>query len=300
MASNVSSSLSSLQSNVTSNMNTATQNASTAANTMQNNVNKSASGINQSSTKEITSMARNVGQSMQNMERTASSAMQRVSNTVNKGFSSVSKASTQSMSQATRSISSSTSQMVSTFNTGMNRMVSTARNSSSRIVSAFSSLRYQMNSIGYYAGAGLASGLSSSSGYIYSVANSIAYNVRRTLQRALDIHSPSRITTWMGEMLGKGLGLGMHSMLGFVTKQANEFGSIIRAQQYQAEALMVADTTFTNKNISTLDDEMDRDVADTELRQEEIYVYNEIIGDKIYTTVKRKEARDKNKNDYFN
>ncbi|TXX29682.1 hypothetical protein D4M43_23855, partial [Escherichia coli] len=99
---------------------------------------------------------------------------------------------------------------------------------------------------------------------------------------------------------GKGLGLGMQSMFGFVAKQANEFGSIIKAQQYQAEAVMVGDTTFTNKNISTLTDEMDRDIAESELKKDEIYVHNEIVGDKIYTTVKRKEARDKNKNDYFN
>ena len=131
------------------------------------------------------------------------------------------------------------------------------------------------------------------------MANNIAANVRRTLQRALDIHSPSRITTWMGEMLGKGLGLGMYGMLGYVQKQASAFGDVIRAQQYQAEAVMVADTTFTNRNISTFAHEMDDDIENSTLKQEDIYVHNEIVGDKIYTTVKRKEARDKNKDKYF-
>ena len=104
----------------------------------------------------------------------------------------------------------------------------------------------------------------------------------------------------MGEMLGKGLGLGMQSMFRFVEKQANQFGSIIQAHRYQAEAVMMGDTTFTHRNITSFTDEMDRDVQESELKNEEIYVYNEIIGDKIYTTFKRKEARDKNKNDYFN
>jgi len=44
---------------------------------------------------------------------------------------------------------------------------------------------------------------------------------------------------------------------------------------------------------------MDRDVAEANLKQDEIHVYNEIVGDKIYTTVKRKEAREKNKDKYF-
>ena len=45
--------------------------------------------------------------------------------------------------------------------------------------------------------------------------------------------------------------------------------------------------------------EMDEAVEYSELKKEDIYVHNEIVGDKIYTTVKRKEARDKNKDKYF-
>lgn len=236
---------------------------------------------------------------MQNMEQTASAAMKNVSQTVNSGFSNVSSASSRSMSQATQTMSSAVRNMTSTFSSGMRQMVTMASNTSNSIVSALSGLNYRMQSVGYYAGMGLANGLSSSAGYIYSVANSIASNVARTMQRALDIHSPSKITTWMGEMLGKGLGLGMQSMIGYVTKQAAAFGSVIEAQQYQAQAVMAADTTFTNRNISTFTDDMDKDVAESELRQDEIYVHNELVGDKIYTTVKRKEARDRNKDKYF-
>ena len=89
-------------------------------------------------------------------------------------------------------------------------------------------------------------------------------------------------------------------MFRFVEKQANEFGSIIQEQRYQAEAVMVGDTTLTNRTIATFTSDMDKDIRESELKQETIYVHNEIVGDRIYTTVKHKEARKKNKDKYFN
>lgn len=267
---------------------------------MENSVKNGTSNINQSSTKEISAMAQSVTKSMQNMEQTTSNSIKRVNEVVNKGFSNISKLSKQSMQQATQSIRKSMSQMTSFFSSGMNQLMSVSSSSVARILQVFSSMERQMSNIGYYAGIGLASGLSNSSGYIYSIANNIASNVSSTIQRALDIHSPSRITMWMGEMLGKGLGLGMQSMFSFVSQQAKEFGSIIKSQNYEAEAVMVGDTTFTHRNINTFVDEMDKDIAESELKEEQIYVYNELVGDKIYTTVKRKEARNRNKDKYFN
>ncbi|MDK8221384.1 hypothetical protein QP764_01635 [Enterococcus faecalis] len=269
------------------------------------------SGASSNATNETKKMEGELKNSFQTMSTVVNTSMNSIKSSMQAGFSGITGQVTNSMSQihsqiqismnqVQQTISSGINTVSHTFQSGMIQLFQVSIQASSQIVSAFSSLSSQLDILGYNAGIGLANGLSSSAGAIYSTTNIIANNVARTIQSALDIHSPSKITTWMGEMLGKGLGLGMQSMFSFVEKQANEFGSIIQAQCYQAEAVMVGDTTFTNKNIHAFTDEMDQDVAESELRQEEIHIYNEVIGDKIYTTVKRKEAREKNKNNYFN
>ena len=256
---------------------------------LEKTVSGSMSGASSNVTNETNQMEKQVSASFRSMTTITQNNMNQLKSLVQS-----------TMNQLQQTIVNGMNTIRNSFQSGMTQSIQVSTQASYQIVSVFSVLSSQLHIVGYNAGIGLANGLSSSAGAIYSTANTIANNVARTIQSALDIHSPSKITTWMGEMLGKGLGLGMQSMFSFVEKQANEFGSIIQAQRYQAEAVMVGDTTFTNKKFHAFTDEMDRDVTESELRQEEIHIYNEVIGDKIYTTVKREEAREKNKNDYFN
>lgn len=66
-----------------------------------------------------------------------------------------------------------------------------------------------LSSAGSYAGYGFANGLAASAGSIYATASAIASNVAATIRRALDIHSPSRVTKALGKFTGQGFEIGL-------------------------------------------------------------------------------------------
>ena len=82
---------------------------------------------------------------------------------------------------------------------------------------------------------GMYNGMVSKAGTLYSLANTIASNIAATMMAALQIHSPSRLTKWMGNMLGEGLVVGIDQ---YQTKTE-------RAAQMMAES---ASEKFENVN----------------------------------------------------
>ncbi|MGL5765162.1 MAG: phage tail tape measure protein [Sarcina sp.] len=99
------------------------------------------------------------------------------------------------------------------FTSQMMSMVAVARNQSTNtanaIRSAFTALPSQMRAIGIQIGNGLANGIASSGARAVAQARSIANQVASTMRGALDIHSPSRVTTEIGEYTGEGLIVGL-------------------------------------------------------------------------------------------
>ena len=75
---------------------------------------------------------------------------------------------------------------------------------------------------------GLLEGLASMQGAVQAKAQAIADSVRTTMQKALDIHSPSREMAWIGEMAGQGLVQGMASMMSNVQRQAREMAEAVQ------------------------------------------------------------------------
>lgn len=187
---------------------------------------------------------------------------------------------------------------------GISGAMSAASNFVSSAIERIKSFFYSLGNVNlYWIGmniiSGLINGITGMLGRLWNTISNIASGIASKISGILGIHSPSRVLYQIGAYTGQGLINGMDSMQKGVAKQAGAFADTIAAQQYQAQAVMAADTTFTNRNISTFTDDMDKDVAESELKREEIYVHNELVGDKIYTTVKRKEARDRNKDKYF-
>jgi phage-related minor tail protein len=74
-------------------------------------------------------------------------------------------------------------------------------------------LNDSMKTIGNQSIQGLMDGLSEMTGPLLAQAKAIANAVKKTIQSALDIHSPSRETMWMGQMVGQGLIDGMEQSL---------------------------------------------------------------------------------------
>ncbi|QOS77997.1 phage tail tape measure protein [Paenibacillus sp. JNUCC31] len=92
----------------------------------------------------------------------------------------------------------------------------------------FNAMKSDLPNIGKQAMQGLLDGLSSMQGAVQAKAKAIADSVRTTMQKALDIHSPSREMAWIGEMAGKGLVQGMASMMTNVQRQAREMAEAVQ------------------------------------------------------------------------
>lgn len=82
---------------------------------------------------------------------------------------------------------------------------------------------------------GMYNGMNAKAMMLYNLANTIASNIAATMMAALQIHSPSRLTKWMGNMLGEGLVVGIDQ---YQTKTE-------RAAQMMAES---ASEQFENVN----------------------------------------------------
>ncbi|UII56715.1 phage tail tape measure protein [Cytobacillus spongiae] len=64
---------------------------------------------------------------------------------------------------------------------------------------------------------GLINGIGSMASAVWDKVNEIANSIKSTIKDALDIHSPSRVTKWLGQMVGTGLADGMETSLGNIT-----------------------------------------------------------------------------------
>jgi hypothetical protein len=94
--------------------------------------------------------------------------------------------------------------------TGGNQQINALRRTASMMPRQFNGLPNQMNSIGLNAMAGLNRGLNAGSGRVMSTARSIANRVAFTMQKALKIHSPSKVMEmdvgrWIPEGITKGI-----------------------------------------------------------------------------------------------
>lgn len=140
----------------------------------------------------------------------AQTAMQTVNQTITSGMTNVASA-----------VRIGTVMMNTAFRSGMNQAVVTAQNTANRVLSVFNNLSQNLYSAGVMAGAGFRNGLGSQASSIVSKAQEIADSVSRTIQSALRIASPSKVTTYLGEMVGAGLIAGMDGMVSGVESSAN-------------------------------------------------------------------------------
>nr|WP_216682856.1 tape measure protein [Enterococcus innesii] len=100
--------------------------------------------------------------------------------------------------------------------------ISTAQTTSSRIVSAFNGLPSQLNQSGRNAMAGLTAGINAGAGGAIAAANRVANQVSATINKALDINSPSRVTKKSGAFASEGLEVGLLSRINQVASAARQ------------------------------------------------------------------------------
>lgn len=101
--------------------------------------------------------------------------------------------------------------MLSRLRAGTTPQIALMRSLASRLTSPFNSTPAQFRLIGINAMAGLSSGLNAGRARVMATARGIANSVASTMRRALDIHSPSRVTMKIGKYAGEGLAKGISS-----------------------------------------------------------------------------------------
>ncbi|TYR75586.1 hypothetical protein FZC79_10490 [Rossellomorea vietnamensis] len=136
-----------------------------------------------------------------------------------------------------------------------------------------------MKSIGKNAVEGLIDGMGSMMGELVGQSKAIAETVQKAIKEALDINSPSRVTTWMGEMIGEGLQTGMNNSL--------------RGIQNMSEKLALA--TIPSK--TSLTHQMNEIQSSSTMKPEQPIIIQSVLDGKIvaestYTHNKRKLHRD--------
>ncbi len=150
-----------------------------------------------------------------NIKTSVGTSLQGVSNTSSTELSNTERAFKATSINNANHIQQMMGQVQITTNSGLNRMVSSWNRATESVGSAvsgmasnirgiFYSISGSMSSAGYNAGMGFYYGLSASAGAIYGLAYSIASSVAAIMRSALSIHSPSRVTTEIGEHTGGG------------------------------------------------------------------------------------------------
>lgn len=92
---------------------------------------------------------------------------------------------------------------------GESAVVNVVTQLAAKLPQEFDSLPGELHNSGVNAMQGFADGLNAGSGSVLSAAQSIANQVSSTINKALDIHSPSRVTKKSGQFTAKGLEVGM-------------------------------------------------------------------------------------------
>ena len=188
---------------------------------------------------------------------------------------------------------------VSTMQSSMTQAVSLASSSCEQISASFSYLPALLQMVGFNAGMGLYNGLASMAGSLYALASSIASNIAAVMSSALDIHSPSRVMKKIGSFTGEGMYLGMKDWVSDINDMARQYAQAITDQDYQTNSVLTTSASVTSSGVRSSLEDLSDEVKNSQLADQKFEVHNEIVGDKIYTTVKEKDARKKALDEYF-
>ncbi len=308
--SNASAISSSTAATVSGNYSTMSGNATGSANSMQGSTTSAFSTMQSNAESSSQAVANAVTSNFKNAETAATNAMNGVSKAVTDGMNKVDQAVTsggnkmaQTFDSALNKVKSYVQQdmsaVSSAFNSGMNQAISVSSSANSQIVAIFNTLASHLYSVGVHAGSGLYNGLASMAGSLYSLAYSIASNIASVMRSALDIHSPSRVMKSIGGFTGEGMYIGMSDWVRRINGVAKQYAMAITDQSYGVDSLITTSASVNNTGLKSSLENLSDDVKNSQLSNAKFEIHNEIVGDKIYTSVKEREARDRIKDDYF-
>ena len=295
---------------VSSDFNTLTANANGALSTLQGNTASSFSAVNSSAQVNTSGVSQNVSSNFNSAQTSVDSSMKAITSSTSNGMKQLEQATTSGNKQILNDFTKTFEQVKSatdkgmdnvksSFENGMRKAVSTSQNANNQIHQIFNTLAGHLQSAGYNAGIGLYNGLASTAGSLYSLAYSIASNIASVMRSALDIHSPSRVMKSIGGFTGEGMYVGMSDWVRKINGVAKQYAMAITDQSYGVDSLITTSASVNNTGLKSSLENLSDDVKHSQLSDTKFEIHNEIVGDKIYTTVKEKEARNRIKDDYF-
>lgn len=148
-------------------------------------------------------------------------------------------------------VGNAVSKLGDTVNDKGQEIINKFENIATKIPEAFDNLQSDMEQVGNYAMQGLTNGINNNSGQAISAAQSVANQVADTINSALDIHSPSRVTMESGEFATEGLEIGLLSRIRNLAASAKKVSQTVidnlsNPRDYQMELGLVGSNKQTN------------------------------------------------------
>lgn len=158
---------------------------------------------------------------------------------------------------------------------GKSDVVSAVKSMAEESVAAFDGLDIEMQSAGSNAMAGFANGINESAHLAINAANSVANQVADTINRALDIHSPSRVTRQSGAYATEGIEVGLLSRVRNLASSARKVAETV------AENMQIRSRRHFDLGLAANGSSMSYDISSTSSEQpvQPLYVTVESILD---------------------
>lgn len=174
-------------------------------------------------------------------------------------------------------------------------MAAVARNQSNAIVESFRGCASQAYSAGIAIGQGLGNGILVSGAVAVAKARSIANQVSAAMKSALDINSPSKVTTEIGEFTTEGLIVGMDNKQSDLVKSvkynmsdmASRLKTAVNLETAKVSARVITSTQSSYINSSNYNDKFDRVIEAIENMEGDIYMDGDKVGKKVAPSVKK-------------
>ena len=284
--------------------------ATSATNAMASNAQADFAKVSQQAQQSSAQLSQAVTANYNRMKTAVTESMNATAQAVQAGLNKISQVSTSAGKQlesaykstfqsVTNSAKSGMQAFTSTMQSSMNQAVSLTRSTCAQISASFGLLPAMLQMVGFNAGVGLYNGLASMAGSLYALASSIASNIASVMRSALSIHSPSRVTKKIGGFTGEGMYLGMRDWVSDIKDMARQYAQAITDQDYQTNSVLTTSASVTSSGVRSSLEDLSDEVKNSQLSNQKFEVHNEIVGDKIYTTIKEKDAREKALDAYF-
>jgi|GEM_PF-3452064 len=206
--------------------------SSMETNAMYNSVSSHLSKTSDASTSSMGTLANTIENGCANAAKAASDSFNQLEQSVQSAMNTIHSASTQGINGLLNTFESAFSKMPVITDSSMKQVASSLVKNLNEAIQQLSTLSTKTTEIGMQVMNGLAAGINNRAPVAIQAARAVANQIAEVMRKALDIHSPSRITRKIGGQVSKGAELGILDHLKDVQKasatlaQAMEPGAI--------------------------------------------------------------------------